>query len=101
MRAGVSSVAMIESGARPNPRMATLSKIAKALNVDISELMHNGDFVAAPGELVKLLQSDMAGDITESEVDELRRWQPTGRRPTAHAYYLYLQAIRATRAPSD
>lgn len=41
--AGVSSVGMIEGGFRKSPRTTTVEAIAKALNVEVSELYRNDD----------------------------------------------------------
>lgn len=47
-RANASSVAMIESGQRRNPRMTTLEKIAGAFEVDVATLLQPNSMIDVP-----------------------------------------------------
>lgn len=91
-RAGVSSVAMIESGKRETPGVDTVAKIAAALGVTVEQLVH--DEAEMPAALREFLASPSAVDVTSDELEALRAASFGGRNPIAASYFLVLQAYR-------
>lgn len=103
---GLSSVGMLESGARPNAREGTLSKIAEALSARLGRKITPADLRAGPRPglsanalraLDELLASPLGADITTEEQAELRSLEwPAGKQPTAKSWSFMLDALRST-----
>lgn len=108
VQAGLSTVAMLESGARANPRVTTLKKIATAFSRALGYKVTVADLRSAPvpstvavsaqRTLAQFLASGLAS-VSAEEIDQLRQqsW-PWGRAPTVQAWYHVLMAIRALKA---
>lgn len=99
-RAGLSSVAMIESGVRPSPRRPTATKLADALGVTVADL-----YVDEPAPMQPEAQaaydefraSPMARDIKTHEEEFLQRFRwPPGVTPTPRSWLHLYEALRAS-----
>lgn len=105
--AGLSSTAMLETGARPNARESTLAAIAKALGDRLGRAITIADLRAGqPPEtretarlaLEEFLASALGTDTAPEERAELRAlvW-PRGKTPTVRSWSFALEALRATK----
>lgn len=102
-RAGLSTVAMIESGARGSkPSHETVRKIAAAFGMEVDELYDDPSEPQPPmpAELRAFLVG--AGDVEPEEVDFLRKLVKRGfvSGPTVRTYGYALDMIRSGRTPA-
>lgn len=92
------SVKQIEAG-KQGARADTLVAIANALNVSLDELVYDSTAPPRP-ELVEFLKTPSAADVTDEEIECLKRAFPRGKRPNAAAYYVALQSLRLAERES-
>lgn len=96
--AGVSPqlLSMIEQGRRPNPTLDTLMALAAAYEVTLDDLAY--DEPAIPPALQRVIESGLIGDVTWSELRQLRLARGLlGRQPDERDYYDLVELIRRRR----
>jgi len=97
--AGLSSVGMIESGARPNARWDTLEKIAEALGVTVADLCTEEP--QANATLLEFLASPIGSGAAPQERTFLASARMPGRQHTLQSYSLLLMAHRASAEAAE
>ncbi|MEM9067146.1 MAG: helix-turn-helix transcriptional regulator [Myxococcota bacterium] len=85
-----------ESGGSKRPDQEILARVAKALDVSVGWLLAGDEAIegprADPPALSRFLET-LGDDVTEEELDELRRLRFKGD-PTVKSYHFMLMAIR-------
>lgn len=76
LKSGVnaSQISRFENGKRKDPQMDTVKKLAKALDVSVSELIGNGDSKEVKEKAPTLVAAHLDDDLTEEQLDEVKNF---------------------------
>lgn len=88
LKSGVnaSQISRFENGKRKDPQMDTVKKLAKALDVSISELSGNGDSKEVKEKAPTLVAAHIDDDVSEEDMEdilnyiEFRKKNPLGKK---------------------